>query len=588
MIENVLNKDGISHFQDIDVESVRLSRMDALYRFHNISVLAVYIGPLALMWYLVKSTDNYLDVLLWILAIYLVNTAFIFVKLARDRSHTPGANKWLVLVGFRAVLVGSMLGSIPFFVGIADLQVHMVLMTFLAFYIVGGVTVYSPFWGFLMLYNIPLVSFSAVHAILDGQGPLAFIGYTYFIWIPVTFVMVRAFGKFINNGIALAHSNQSLVQKLATEKREAEQANLGKSRFIAAASHDLRQPLHALNLFASQLDKTSDEKSRQLLNSEIVSSVNALTTMFDGLLDISRIDADTIAPKSETFRLNDIFNKINSEFMSAAATKEIELSIVPASVCVKSDRNLLERIIRNLVSNAIRYTDKGKVLVGVRRMADAVRIQVCDSGIGIDASQRDHIFEEFYQISNPERDREKGVGLGLAIVKRLVDLLDYRIDIDSIPGKGSCFSIEVPIGVEKDACGNGESIADEADLSGMAILLVDDDVQILNAMRLTLENWGCLVFTAESGKEAEELLDQEGILPDVLIVDYRLREHEKGTHVIQRIKAYLGHDIDTILLTGDLEVDVSAEWDDAHFTQLHKPLEPHVLNHLLSRIQAIK
>jgi signal transduction histidine kinase/CheY-like chemotaxis protein len=481
-----------------------------------------------------------------------------------------------------------MLGGIPFFVGTEDPLVHMVLLTFLSFYIVGGVTVYSPYWGFLMLYNIPLVSFSATHAIIDGQGPLVFIGYTYFIWIPVTFVMVRAFNKFINNGILLAHRNNALVKKLDLEKREAEQANLGKSRFIAAASHDLRQPLHALGLFAAQLDKTSNDRDRHILHHEIVSSVKALRTMFDGLLDISRIDADTITPNIETFKLNSLFQKIQSEFASAAEVKEIGFKVIPSSVCIKTDKNLFERILRNLVSNAIRYTDSGRVIVGVRRLNGLAKIQVCDTGLGIDDSQQENIFEEFYQVSNPERDREKGVGLGLAIVKRLVTILNHSLSVRSLPGKGSSFSIVVPYGDEKDACSGSEFVAKEVKLNGMAVLIVDDDAPILAAMRLTLESWGCLVFSAESGEEAEQLLDNEGILPDVLIVDYRLREHEKGSHVIKRLQDYLGEQIDTIMLTGDLEVDISKEIDVSHVTQLHKPIEPLTLNKLLADIKQKK
>ncbi|MDH5301758.1 MAG: ATP-binding protein [Gammaproteobacteria bacterium] len=585
MIDSVLKDRQPDQLSEVESISIRRSRIDALYRFHNISIVAIYLGPIPLLWYILTNTESHFTILAWITALFVVNTLFLLVKFFREKSPDPTANIWLILVGIRALTIGSMLGAIPALVDSEDVLLHMVLLIFLSFYIVGGVTVYSPFWKFLLLYNIPIITFAATHAVISGQASLVFIGYTYYIWIPITFVMVRAFGKFINNAIFLAHSNDTLVVKLASEKKDAEQANLGKSRFIAAASHDLRQPLHALSLFGNQLDKVNSDEARATLHKEIKLSIKALSTMFDGLLDISRIDSDKVSPKLGDFKLNDIFDNLQSEFLSAAEVKNISLRFIPTTACVHSDKNMLDRILRNLISNAIRYTDSGKVLIGVRHIGKKIKIQVIDTGIGIEDSQKDFIFDEFYQIGNSERDREKGIGLGLAIVKRLATTLDHEISVDSIPGKGSCFSITLPSGNSEKACCEYKHDTRETKLDNYIALIIDDDTHILAAMRMTLENWGCTVFAAESGQQAKQVLDSEGILPDIFIVDYRLRDNEKGCEVIKKLRTYLNEEISAILLTGDLELNIQRNEKLANVTLLHKPVDPLTLNNTLVSLQ---
>jgi signal transduction histidine kinase/ActR/RegA family two-component response regulator len=372
---------------------------------------------------------------------------------------------------------------------------------------------------------------------------------------------------------------------LAAKKNMAERANQAKSRFFAAASHDLRQPLHALSLFVAALKARNEQPETQDLIDNIEASAAAMELLFNALLDISRLDAGTIETRPVHFPLQKMLRDLDQQFSPLAEEKNLRLRFRPCNITLYSDPLLIERILANLIANAIRYTDDGGVLVACRRRGRMVRLSVIDTGRGIPPDQQDNVFHEFVQLHNPARDRSKGLGLGLAIVSRLGRLLGHRIDLRSRPDHGSMFSIDVPCGdaglIQPPAAANGApgQIPDDA-----LVLLVDDESAILRGMAELFDNWNIDLVTAHSADEAVLWLDSIGRLPDVIVSDYRLPDDTDGIEVITRLRQKFGRDIPAILVTGDTAPDTILRISQAAIPLLHKPLRPAKLRALLNHL----
>ena len=371
---------------------------------------------------------------------------------------------------------------------------------------------------------------------------------------------------------------------LAAKKDMAERANQAKSRFFAAASHDLRQPLHALSLFVAALKARTHQPETQTLIDNIEASTAAMELLFNALLDISRLDAGAIEPHRVHFPVQKLLNDLEQQFGAVAAEKRLRLRFRPCNATLYSDPLLIERILINLVSNAIRYTDDGGVLVACRRRGRMVRISVVDTGRGIPPDQQEHVFHEFVQLHNAARDRSRGLGLGLAIVSRLGRLLGHRVDLRSHPGHGSSFSIDIPLGDARlieapvPATPPGQIPADAL------VLLVDDESAILRGMAELFDNWNIDLVTAHSADEAVQWLDSLGRVPDVIVSDYRLPDDVDGIEVVNRLRRKYGRDIPAILVTGDTAPDTIQRIARAGFPLLHKPLRPAKLRALLTHL----
>ena len=383
-----------------------------------------------------------------------------------------------------------------------------------------------------------------------------------------------------------------LVEELTEQKARAEKArqtaeaaNQAKSRFLAAASHDLRQPLHALGLFAGALtEKIQYPEVRHIVNN-INASVEALEALFNELLDISKLDAGIIEPNMCHFSIAATLQRLHTEYSPRAEQKALEFRVRPCDAMVRSDPMLLERILRNLVSNAIRYTQTGAVLLVCRKRGNRLRIEVRDSGIGIPPEQRDKIFEEFYQLGNPERDRNKGLGLGLAIVKRLEQLLGYKVDVKSALCKGSLFSVEVPLGERMAAQPALQEVGGRAsyNFDSELVVVVDDEMAVRESVQILLELWGCEVIAAGSTEEAQELL-RNSRPPSLIIADYRLRGNATGIEAIQSIQTMFRANIPGVLITGDTGPERLREAKASGYQLVHKPVAPAKLRSILNLI----
>src|SRR6185503_11715286 len=286
--------------------------------------------------------------------------------------------------------------------------------------------------------------------------------------------------------------NAELLEELRRQKEAAEEAAVAKSRFLAVASHDLRQPLHALGLFVQALQECSIAAQERHIIGNIRRSVDAMEELFNALLDISRLDAGVVQPRIVTIPLASVFDSLRFEYAPVAREKKLALIVMKTAVYVRSDLSLLSRIIRNLLSNALSYTDRGGVVLGCRRSGDCVRIEVWDSGRGIPADRHDEIFREFSQLDNPERDRRKGLGLGLAIVERLARLLGHTVELRSEVGRGSVFSITLPRGAQEDCVSIDAPVETTTgfDLAGALVLVVDDEAAVQDGMAAVLRRWG--------------------------------------------------------------------------------------------------
>jgi signal transduction histidine kinase/DNA-binding NarL/FixJ family response regulator len=381
---------------------------------------------------------------------------------------------------------------------------------------------------------------------------------------------------------ALATNVNRMSEELGRLYRKLEDADLAKSRFLAAASHDLRQPLHALTLFVTQLrgEKNRAEKTR--LVGRIDAAVVAMNELFNELLDISRLDAGVLVPSISEFPVKQLLDRVEITFAAAAREKGLRLRVVAHDAWICSDFILLERILFNLVSNAVRYTEAGGVLVGCRRRAGALSMEVWDSGIGISQDQQRNVFGEFYQVPAVARDSRGGLGLGLAIVERLCRLLGHPIELTSTLGRGSRFLVSVPLTTPVALSAHlPQPAVDHA--RGKSVVVIDDDALVLDGMRGVLKSWGCSVVTAVSGDAALAALS-ERTRPDIIISDYRLRDGKTGFDVIESIRRRFGTSIPAFLISGDTAPERLREARASGYYLLHKPVLPMTLRSVVSQL----
>ncbi len=373
--------------------------------------------------------------------------------------------------------------------------------------------------------------------------------------------------------------------ELRAAKDHAEAANRAKSQFLAAASHDLRQPTHALSLFIATLRSMArrpEVKGEDVgqIAARLQLALDGLGRLLNGLLDVSRLEAGVVEVNRRPVPLQERLTELTNAFAGPAQAKGLSLKAMPTTLWVETDPVVLARVLSNLAANAVRYTEHGRILIGCRRRPGAVEIQVLDTGIGIAEDQRSRIFEEFYQVGNVARDREHGLGLGLAIVRRSVALLGGTIEVASVPGRGSRFSVTLP-----RAAAPLQAPSRPTDAAGQAprqVLVIDDHAEVRESMQQLLTEWGHAVVTAGS---LEAALDAAAAHPqtDLLIADYSLADQHTGADVIRAVGARLGHKVQAVIITGDTSPERIREAQASGFQLLHKPLDTRQLREVLGR-----
>ncbi|MCW9035071.1 MAG: PAS-domain containing protein [Rhodospirillales bacterium] len=382
---------------------------------------------------------------------------------------------------------------------------------------------------------------------------------------------------------------KEVERALQLAKNEAETANQSKDKFLAAASHDLLQPLNAARLMIATLQERNMRDTNRHLVGQIHVALAGAEELLGDLLDISKLDAQAVTVKLSEFPVSQIFSSLKTEFAPIAEQEGLELTVIPTSLCVRSDARLLTRVIRNFMSNAFRYTPQGRVLVGCRRKGKFVSIEVCDTGPGIPKDKLNEIFEEFHQLENQSEKRGKGVGLGLAIVDRIARMLNSDIKVWSKEGKGSAFSITAPI--TETVIASGPETMDQSllkgTLAGSTILIVDNELSIVDSMELLLKEWDCLCIPATSGEKALQAIENKGVaLPDIILADYQLDDGETGLDVIAAIRKKYKTDIPAVMITAEYNEDRLRVFEALGLPALNKPLKPGKLRALMTHILA--
>lgn len=436
---------------------------------------------------------------------------------------------------------------------------------------VSSLTAYMP--AFLAYFPISILPVAIV--LLNTAEPVQVgLGMMTLAYVAALTFFARNISRSLAESWRLRFENLDLVRELSEQKHEAEQANLAKSRFLAAASHDLRQPLHALTLYVSLLDEAPDPARAREYGGKIKRSVDTLQNLFNALLDISKLEAGTLVPEPEAFPLQPMLDRLNNDFAIEAESRQLALMISPCDAIVYSDPILLEQILRNFLSNALRYTEQGEVRVETQRQQDgSLCIDVIDSGIGIDAAQQSLIFNEFYQVNITGRDRSEGLGLGLSIVARVAKLLGHPVAVQSQPGRGSLFSVCVPPGQASAILGDRsvDRLEQPPVIRPLRILLIDDDETARESTRTVLETWACEVIAAGSLSDAMRRL--AGSTPDGVIADYRLAGKYTGLDAIHALRQRFG-DLPGIIITGDVAARPLRALQESGLQLLHKPVPP--------------
>jgi two-component system, chemotaxis family, CheB/CheR fusion protein len=385
-----------------------------------------------------------------------------------------------------------------------------------------------------------------------------------------------------------------VADALEAAKRQAELANVAKSRFLAAASHDLRQPLQTLALIHGLLEKTVESEKARSLVARADETLGAMSGMLNTLLDINQIKAGTVRAEMVNFPINDLLYRLRDEFTYHAQAQKLALRVVACGLSIHSDPRLLEQMIRNLLSNALKYTEHGKVLLGCRRREGMLSIEVWDTGVGIPNGELEAIFEEYHQLDNAARERSRGLGLGLSIVHRFGKLLDHRVHVRSHPGKGSVFAIEImlpPSGtsarLHHHRHGVDDGVAGAVHHHTGAILVVEDDPEVRGLLELLLNDEGHHVATAPDGIAALELVARGTVRPDLILADYNLPNGMDGLQVSAKLREGLHHQIPVIILTGDISTGTLRDIARQDCVQLNKPVKLKELTHVIQSLLPI-
>jgi len=562
----------------------RIEQTKILYRKTTATLLLTSLSIYSLVMATLWSHHNVIMLLVWyffgvttLLLRHRTKKQFSTVKLTTENYYL-----WLNKLLFFSFLLGLSWGLILLLTVSPDHFLNLVVLT----------TIYCALTatnGYYLGVYFPAYLAFALPTILLFITKLVFIGgsnYTIFAGlITLHFVFITSLARkthaAANHVSELTYQNNQLYDSVVAQKEVAENAVLAKDQFLAAASHDLRQPLHAQGLFITALEYSNLPSKAQKLLEKVKLSSDALNALLNGLLDISRLDSNTLENEPQELELKPILHQIHQQYFDCAAEKETELLMdCQNDIYVYCDENLLIRLIRNLVDNAVKFTKNGKITIRATIEEKQALLSIIDTGKGIPEDQQENIFNEFTQLNNPERDRQKGLGLGLAIVKRISDLMSIGLNMQSRVAKGTTFTLAIALSEnqqpELNAKQNNNKTEDDF-LKSQVVVVIDDEADIRTGMKLIIERWHANVVVACDAEKAIAKLDHQGLQPHFIVSDFRLRKGKNGIDAINELRKEFNTPIKAILVTGDTSPERIAMAEKLKIPLLFKPLDSEIL-----------
>lgn len=556
-------------------EFQRFEQTKALYK-QLPAVMAGTFGVYALTTTALWSSQDHRLLLSWHAAALLV--LVLRWRSVRDYFRTrPAPQKmqpWLDRVVFWAAWTGLVWGVVPLlFVRQDDPMTALILAFVFPGYLAASASSLALSNRVFLAFSVPMAGLFLLACVLQGGTLLYLVGLMIFVFMCIMVIFARNAEAMFRERAAFQYENQSLVQQLTQQKETAENAVRAKNQFLAAASHDLRQPLHASGMFIDALAhlKLGDE-AQQILD-KLSLSTGSLNSLLHELLDISRLDAKVVEYLPKSFDLNAFLQRIFDEYAQGHAHPEIELRLSMApNMFAFSDPMLLERVVRNVVENALKFTERGEICIAATAVDDGISLSISDTGIGIPESEHDHVFQEFTQLNNSERDRQRGLGLGLTIVRQLCALMDIELRLESAVNKGTTITLVLQrtaevIDAEREETGTPM-------LSGRVVLVIDDERDIRDGMVRVLGQAGARVVAAQSVSAAIESLHQAELVPECIVADFRLRDDLNGVQAVAQIRDEFNLTIPAVLVTGDTSPESLLFAQAGGLPVQHKPVSP--------------
>lgn len=567
-------------------ESERTALVRLLYRQSRAVLFANFVIPVpvvAVLW----PQGVQATLLVWAGLVYLAGLARLALGFAYAR-HTPERSQaW----AWRFTIGSSVSSALWGWIGWAlYLPEQPQLIAFICIVITGlscgTIASFAAFPPAAAMAQVLLVLPFAARSFAQGEGLAPVYGVFAICLFGVNLYYSRVTYGTLRDSVRLRFENAALVEQLKVERDRAETANLAKSKFLAAASHDLRQPLHALGLFLDSLERSTvsspvSHQQAAVLGHARMASV-AASEMLTTLLDYSRLDAGVVKAQAAPFAVQPLLRSLEQEFGVQADAAALVYRTRETAAAALADKALVDLVMRNLISNALRYTHAGGILVACRPRAGRLALEVWDTGSGIAPGHLEDIFKEFHQLGNPERDRRKGLGLGLAIVKRLVQEMHAEMHVCSRLGRGSVFRLWLPVwsGALEDEAPTFALAAADPGFAGRRVLVIDDDEAVRQGMQSLLESWGCLCICAESAADALARL-RGTPAPDVIVTDFRLRKEETGKQALQVLRDHLQRPVPAIIMTGDTSPQRLRDARSTSALLLHKPVSTRQLREAL-------
>ena len=546
-LANVFNTDNNN-----DTNKVLVGQLETMFPQIKFLLVAV-IGLTSILVNIFWDKVDTLTIMIWVSANALVILSRVcFIIYSKRNLNLNNAKIHAFFFALGSLMIGFIWSAASFiFLDFNDPISVIVMVTVLTGTSAGALVTFSAYLPAFYLYNTCVLGPLAWLLINQPVSELTQLGYIIIVFWASLIGYSHAINRNLQQFILMRFENVGLLKNLTKQLDISEQASVDKSRYLAATSHDLRQPLHALQLFLGNLGSLVNPAPQQFLIAKSIAASTTLNRLLSALMDVSRLDSGEVALDMQPVLLDEFISEIAQEFQIECEQNGIDLAVSTMPINVVSDPLLLGRCLRNLLSNAIAHAAAKKISIICKKEPDnQVIIQIVDDGVGIKYSELDNVFSEFYQLKNPERDRNKGLGLGLAIVKKLTTLMDHQLSLSSVESNGCTFSIQLS-GSEAPLITS--LLSDQTiDISGVFIVVVDDDPDICEAMSITLKRWGCEVIICNS---TQELIDEFNHLkysaPDVIIADYRLRDNLTGVDTIKQVRAFFDDHIPAIIMSGD-------------------------------------